>query len=61
MTPSPLIVMVAIEVILIERHQSARDTNVSNAMRNKAMATNSVLKSQGGLIDEHNKSVMRAS
>ncbi len=53
--------MVAIDAVLIERRQSARDTNASNATRNKAMATNSALKLQGSLADEHdNKSVVRA-
>ncbi len=61
MTPSSMIVMVAINVILIERRQSALDTNTLNGMRNEAMATNSALKSQGGLANEHDKSVMRVS
>ncbi len=60
MTPSPLIAMVAIDAIPIERCQSAGNTNTSNATRNKATATNSVLKLQGSLASEHNKSIMRA-
>ena len=60
MNPSSLIAMVAINAFLIERRQSARDTNASNATKNEAMATNSALKSQGGLADEQDKSVVRA-
>ena len=55
-----LIAMVAINAVLIERCQSARDTNASNVTRNKAMETNSILKLQGGLANEHDKSSMRA-
>ncbi len=61
MNPSSLIVVVAIDAVLIERRQSARDTNASNATRNEATATNSAFESQGGLADEQDKSVMRAS
>jgi hypothetical protein len=61
MNPSSLIVMVAIDAVLIERRQSAHDTNASNATKNEAMATNSALKSQGSLADEQDKSVVRAS
>ena len=61
MNPSSLIAVVAIDAVLIERRQSIRDTNASNATRNKATATNSVFKPQGGLAGEHDKSVMRAS
>ena len=61
MNPLLLIAVVAIDAILIERRQSARDTNTLNAMRNKAMATNSTLKLQGSLADEHVKSVVRVS
>jgi hypothetical protein len=53
--------MVAIDTVLIKRRQSARNTNASNAMRNKATATNSVLKLQGGLAGKHDKSIMRVS
>jgi hypothetical protein len=59
MDPSLLIAMVAINAVLIERRQSVRDTNASNATRNEATATNSVFKPQGGLAGEHNKSVVR--
>ena len=59
MNPSLLITVDAINAVLIERHQSARDTNASNAMRKEATATNSVLKSQGDLAEEQDKSVMR--
>jgi hypothetical protein len=61
MNPSSLIAMVAIDAVLIERRQSAHDTNASNATKNEAMATNSALKSQGGLADKQDKSVVRAS
>jgi hypothetical protein len=61
MNPSLLIAVVAIDVVLIERHQSVHDTNASNATRNEAAATNSVFKPQGGLAGEHDKSVMSAS
>jgi hypothetical protein len=60
MNPSLIIAVDAIEAVLMERRQSACDTNASYATRNKAMATNSALKSQGSLADEHNKSVVRA-
>jgi hypothetical protein len=59
MNPSSLIAVVAIDAVLIERRQSARDTNTSNATRNKATATNSAFESQGDLADEQDKSVMR--
>ena len=61
MNPSSLIPVVAIDAVLIKRRQSVRDTNASNATRNEAMATNSVFKPQGGLADEQDKIVMRAS
>jgi hypothetical protein len=61
MNPSSLIPVVAINAVLIKRRQSVRDTNASNATRNEATATNSVFKPQGGLADEQDKSVMRAS
>ncbi len=61
MNPSSLIAVVAINAILIERRQSVRDTNTSNATRNEATATNSVFKPQGGLAGEHDKSVVRVS
>ena len=61
MYPSSLIAVVAIDAILIERRQSARDTNALNATRNKATATNSAFESQVGLTDVQDKSVMRAS
>ena len=61
MIPSSLIAVAAIDAVLIKRCQSARDTNALNATRNKAMATNSALKSQGSLADKHDKSVVRAS
>ncbi len=38
MNPSLLIAVVTIDVVIIKRRQSARDTNTSNATRNKAMA-----------------------
>ena len=60
MNPLLLIVVVAIDAILIERRQSARDTNTSNATRSEATATNSALKLQGSLADEHDKSIVRA-
>ncbi len=60
-SPSSLIAVVAIDAVLIERRQSARDRNASNPTRNEAMATNSALKSQGGLADDQDKSVVRAS
>ena len=61
MNPSSLIVVVAIDVVLIKRRQSVRNTNASNTPRNEATATNSVFKPQGGLAGEHDKSVVRAS
>ena len=61
MNPLSLIAVVAINAILMERRQSAHDTNASNATRNEATATNSAFESQGGLTDEQDKSVMRAS
>ena len=61
MNPSLLIAVVAIDAVLIERRQSVRATNASNATRNEATATNSAFKPQGGLAGEHNKSVVRAS
>jgi hypothetical protein len=61
MNPSSLIAVVAIDAVLIERRQSVRDTNTSNTTRNEATATNSVLKPQGGLAGEHDKSVVRVS
>ena len=60
MNPSLLIAVVAINAVLIERRQSVRDTNASNATRNEAMVTNGVFKPQGGLAGEHDKSVVRA-
>ena len=60
MNPSSLITVVAIDVVLIERRQSARNTNASNATRSKATATTSVFKPQGGLAGKHDKSVARA-
>jgi hypothetical protein len=51
MTPLPLIAMVAVVAVLIKRRQSTRDKNTLNVTRNKAMATNSIWKSQGGLAD----------
>jgi hypothetical protein len=61
MNPSLLIAVDAINAVLMERRQSACNTNASNATRNKATETNSVFKSQGGLTDGQDKSVMRAS
>ena len=61
MNPLPLIAVVAINAILIERRQCVCDTNASNATRNEATATNSVFKPQGGLTDKEDKSVVRAS
>jgi hypothetical protein len=60
MNPSLLIAVVAIDAVLIERRQSVRDTNASNATKNKATATNSIFKPQGGLADKQDKSVVRA-
>ena len=60
MNPSSLIAVDAIDTVLMERRQSARNTNASNATRNEATATNSIYKLQGGLADEQDKSVMRA-
>ncbi len=60
MNPLSLITVVAIDAVLIERRQSARDTNALNATRNEATATNSAFESQGGLADEQDKSVVRA-
>jgi hypothetical protein len=60
MNPSLLIAVVAINAILIERCQSVCNTNALNATRNKATATNSVFKPQGGLADKQDKSVVRA-
>ncbi len=48
MNPSSLIAVVAIDA-------------TSNTTRNEATATNSVLKPQGGLAGEHDKSVVRVS
>ncbi len=61
MNPLLLVAVVAIDAILIKRRQSARDTNTSNATRNKATAKNSVLKPQGSLANKYDKSVVRAS
>jgi hypothetical protein len=61
MNPSSLITVVAIDAVLIERRQSVRDTNASNATRNEATATNSVFKPQGSLAGKHNKSAVTAS
>ncbi len=61
MTPSPLIVTSAINVVLIERRQGVRNANTSNATRNEATATKSVFKPQGSLADERDKSVVTAS
>ncbi len=61
MNPSSLIAMVAIDAVLIERRQNARDTNTSNATRNEATATNSIFKPQGDLAGEQDKSVVSAS
>ena len=60
MNPSLLIAVVAINAVLIERRQSVRDTNASNATRNEATVTNGVFKLQGGLAGEHDMSVVRA-
>ena len=60
MNPLLLIPVDAIDVVLIKRRQSARNMNTSNATRNEAMATNSILKSQGNLANKQDKSVMRA-
>ena len=60
MNPSLLSVVDAIKAILMERHQSTRNMNASNATRNKATTTNSVLKLQGGLADKQDKNIMRA-
>jgi hypothetical protein len=59
MNPLLLIAVDAIDVVLMERLQSACDTNALNATRNEATATNSVLKWQGGLADKQGKSVIR--
>jgi hypothetical protein len=61
MNPSSLITVDAINAVLMERRQRACNTNALNATRNKATATISVLKLQGGLTDKQDKSVMRAS
>ena len=61
MNPSSLITVVAIDAVLIERRQSARDTNTSNVTRSEATATNSVLKLLGSLANKHDKSVARSS
>ncbi len=61
MNPSSQIAVDAIDADLIQRRKSACNTNVSNTTRNEATATNSVLKLQGGLANEQDKSVMRAS
>ncbi len=61
MNPLSLITVVAFNAVLIERRQSAHDMNALNATRNEATATNSAFKSQGGLADKQDKSVMRAS
>jgi hypothetical protein len=60
MNPLSLIAVDAIDAVLMERRQSACNTNASNATRNKAMATNSALKLQGSLADKNDKSVVRA-
>ena len=52
--------MDAINTVLIKRHQSAHNTTTSSATRDEAMATSSALKLQCGLLDKHDKSVMRA-
>jgi hypothetical protein len=57
-TPLPLIGTSAIDVVLIERRQSARDTSPSNAKR-KAEAIS--FKATSGLANECDKNVVRAS
>ncbi len=57
-TPSPLIATSAIDVVLIERRQSARDTSPSNAKR-KAEAIS--FEATSGLANERDKNVVRAS
>jgi hypothetical protein len=59
MTPSSLIVMVAINVILIKRRQSACNTNTLSVMRDEAVATSSALKLQGSLANKHDKIIVR--
>ncbi len=59
MTPSLLILMVSINTILIKRCQSTCKMNTPSVMR-EVMATSSTLKLQGGLANEHDKSVVRA-
>jgi hypothetical protein len=57
-TPSLPIAMSAIDVILIKRRQSARNTSPSNAKR-KAQAIS--FKATSGLANERDKNVVRAS
>jgi hypothetical protein len=57
MTPSPLIAMVAIDAVLIERRQSARNTSPSDAKR-KAEAIS--FKATSGLANKRDKNVVRA-
>jgi hypothetical protein len=54
----PLIATSAIEVVLIKRSQSARDTSPSNAKR-KAEAIS--FEATSGLANECNKNVVRVS
>jgi hypothetical protein len=57
MTPSPLIAMVAIDAVLIKRHQGARDRSPSNAKR-KAEAIS--FEALSGFANERDKNVVRA-
>ena len=57
-TPSPLIATSAIDVVLIERRQSAHDMSPSNAKR-KAEAIS--FEATSGLANERDKNVVRAS
>jgi hypothetical protein len=56
-TPSPLIGTSTIDVVLIERRQSACDTSPSNAKR-KAEAIS--FEATSGLANERDKNVVRA-
>ncbi len=57
-TPSPLIGTSAINVILIKRRQSSRDTSPSNAKRRAETIS---CEGTSGLANERDKNVVRAS
>jgi hypothetical protein len=57
-TPLPLIATSAINVVLIERRQSARDTNPLNAKRKAEVIS---FEATSGLANGRDKNVVRAS